>query len=144
MTENKKRLFSIEEIQKLLPDLEVRIVRFLEKKAAYLRMHDHLLMEELLCDIESRQNSSPGSSASDDEAEKLELTVSELEREIKELRRLGCALQDLEKGWIDFPAVLHDKPIFYCWKRGDLSIRFYRDFDNPASERMPLPSQEGC
>ena len=138
MTRDSQRKFTLEEIHRILPDLEIRIARFLEKKAAYARMHDHLLMEELLQDIESRQGDAVSGSLADDEAGKLEITVSELEREIKEMRRLGCLLQDLENGWVDFPALQQSQPIFFCWKRGDATVRFYRLSGTASSERKPL------
>jgi len=138
MVRDSERKFTLEEIHRLLPDLEIRITRFLEKKAAYARMHDHLLMEELLQDIEVRQGSSAAGSAAEEEAGKLEITVSELEREIREMRRLGCVLQDLEKGWVDFPAVHNNRAVFFSWKRGDAAVRFYRLNDSVSSERQPL------
>ena len=101
-------------------------------------MHDHLLMEELLQDIESRQGCALTGVSSDDEAGKLEITVSELEREILEMRRLGCVLQDLEKGWVDFPALQEGQSIFYSWKRGDSAVCFYRLSGSASSERRPL------
>ncbi len=137
MVRESERSFTLEEIHRLLPDLEVRITRFLEKKAAYARMHDQLLMEELLQDIEGRQGT-PAAAAPDEEAGKLELAISELEREISEMRRLGCLLQDLEKGWVDFPAQRNSERIYFCWKRGDPSVRFYRLCSTAASERRPL------
>lgn len=138
MTRDRERKFTLEDIHRILPELEVRIVRFLEKKAAYTRMHDHLLMEELLQDIESRQGGAPAGSSADEEAGKLEITVSELEREIMEMRRLGCFLQDLEKGWVDFPALQEGQPIFFSWKRGDAAVHFYRLSGSASSERKPL------
>lgn len=136
-----QRLFTLDEIQGLLPDLELRISRFLAKKAAYARMHDHLLMEELLQDIESRQGTA--SSGGENEAGKLEQAVGELEQEIAALRRLGCLLTDLEKGWIDFPAVKDNERICFCWKRGDDRVKFYRVFGASAGERKPLDELSG-
>ena len=138
MTRRSERKFTLEEIQRILPDLEIRIERFLEKKAAYARMHDHLLMEELLQDIESRQGGAAAGSPVEDDANKLEITVSELEREIMEMRRLGCVLQDLEKGWVDFPALHNSQSVFFSWKRGDSTVRFYRLSSSSSSERKPL------
>lgn len=138
MARENERKFTLDEIHRLLPDLEVRIARFLEKKAAYTRMHDHLLMEELLQDIEQRQGGAVAGSSAEDEAGKLEITVSELEREITEMRRLGCVLQDLEKGWVDFPALHNSQHVFFSWKRGDATVRFYRLSGVQPSERKPL------
>lgn len=138
MAQDNQRTFTLEEIHRILPDLEIRIARFLEKKAAYARMHDHLLMEELLQDIECRQGSLSAGSLADDEAGKLEMTVSELEREIREMRRLGCVLNDLEKGWVDFPSMPKNQTGFFCWKLGEPAVRYYRFSGEASSERKPL------
>ncbi len=130
MVAEAERFFTLEEVHRLLPDLEVRIARFLEKKAAYVRLHDHLLMEELLEDIEQRKGTaSPGQA--EQEAGKLELAVSDLEREISEMQRLGCLLHDLEKGWVDFPGRYDGTRVFLCWKWGEKTVRFYRSADKP-------------
>jgi len=138
MTRDTERKFTLEEIHRLLPDLEIRVARFLEKKAIYARMHDHLLMEELLQDIESRQGGTAMGASSDEAASKLEITVSELEREIIEMRRLGCVLQDLEKGWVDFPALHQGQPVYFSWKRGDAVVRYYRLSGPGSAERKLL------
>ncbi len=137
MTTEAERFFTLEEIHRLLPDLEVRITRFLEKKSAYMRMHDHLLMEELLEDIE-RSKGSSSASQSEEEADKLELAVSDLEREIMEIQRLGCLLHDLEKGWIDFQARHGGERVYLCWKWGEKTVRFYRLADTSRGQDRRL------
>ena len=138
MVAESERFFTLEEVHRLLPDLEVRIARFLEKKTAYMRMHDHLLIEELLEDIERRKGALERGQ-SEHEAGKLELAVSDLEREITELQRLGCLLYDLEKGWVDFPASHGGARVYFCWKWGEKTVRFYRLAGASAGrERMLL------
>ena len=138
MAQKSERFFTLEEIHRLLPDLELRIARFLEKKAVYMRMHDHLLMEELLEDIERRKGLA-SAAQSEQEAGKLELAVSDLEREIAEMQRLGCLLHDLEKGWVDFPACRDGARIYFCWKWGEKSVRFFRPAEpSSACERLLL------
>src|SRR5258708_3640990 len=128
--EKHPHLFTIEEANALLPQIENILKRFDQKKHKSEKLHDEILMEELL-----RERGSTGMQGSDlerlenflmEEIARLDNTIQEIESEIKAIRSMGCKVRNLSKGLIDFPAEQNGSAIFYVWKRGEDSVRYYR------------------
>ncbi|OGW72476.1 MAG: hypothetical protein A2Y02_03230 [Omnitrophica bacterium GWA2_52_12] len=135
MSECPQQFFTLEEVNRLVPDLASRVDRFFSKRAATTRLHDHLFLHEILHDIESKVGRAEDPAKIDEASQGVEEALVALEREIRELKQLGCLLQDLEKGWVDFPARSGTKTIYLCWKRGETCVRFFR---TESAERLPL------
>ena len=116
------RCSTLEEAHELLPAVEKVLKRLEEKIKVSEKLHDHLLMEDLLHQAGSGMN--PVSVQEDQK--KLDESVELLAEHIQEMNALGCRICDLTKGWIDFPANHQGSSVFYVWKRGETQIRFYR------------------
>ncbi len=54
----------------------------------------------------------------------------------------GCVVKDLDIGLLDFPALLNDEEIYYCWKLGEDRIRFYHRQDEGYAGRKPLDPRD--
>lgn len=133
-----KKTFTLEEVHSLLPELQKKIEQFIRKKEAYTRMHDHLLIHELLSESEKSRGLEPAQEAVDDHARELETTVDEIRREAEEIRQLGCLIDDLDKGWVDFPGNRDGKPVYYSWKCGHTRIEFYYFAMETPKRRLPI------
>ena len=132
--ENHIRLFTVEEANALLPELEKILKRFDQKKRISEKMHDELLMEELLCGSSS---SAVSKSFLEEEAARLDQALSAIESEIHAIRALGCKVRFLSKGWVDFPAQRGEMVVFFVWKRGEDAVRYYREVEDPL-QLLPL------
>ena len=122
------KVFSLEEANALLPELESLLTEFEAKHEAFQRLEDHLFFEEIL------DNAAP------DEAKlrELEERLAALETEIEKIRTLGCLLRHPERGWVDFLARRDKEWICYCWRRGEPGIQFYHTLGGGFFERQPL------
>ncbi len=47
-------------------------------------------------------------------------------------------IKDLDRGLIDFPALLDDKEVFLCWERGEEDIEFWHDLESGYAGRQRL------
>jgi hypothetical protein len=47
-------------------------------------------------------------------------------------------LKDLDRGLVDFPAILDGKEVFFCWEDGEEDIEFWHDLDAGYAGREPL------
>jgi hypothetical protein len=47
-------------------------------------------------------------------------------------------IKDLDRGLIDFPAVLGGKEVFLCWENGEDDIEFWHDLDAGYAGREKL------
>lgn len=68
--------------------------------------------------------------------------LSRLEGEISDLARmvgnLGCIIKDLEKGLVDFPAVVDRRPAYLCWKAGEEGVEFWHGVEEGFAGRKPV------
>ena len=143
MSDRPQRLFTLEEVNRIVPDMASRVDRFFSKKDASARLHDHLFLHEILHDIESKAGRGEDPAEIDEASQGVEAALCALEEEILALKRLGGLLQDFEKGWVDFPGRSGTKTIYWCWKRGETCVRFFRaESGSGAAERLPLEDLE--
>ena len=132
------KVFSLEEANALIPELETLLACLDGKKEACERLHDMLLMDELLREAEAVQGAATAASGHlEEEARRLDGSVVEIRREMEKIKALGCILRSLERGWIDFPGRLAGQAVYFCWRRGEKTIQFY-SVDSKSSERLPL------
>ncbi|MCB9799945.1 MAG: DUF2203 family protein [Candidatus Omnitrophica bacterium] len=133
-----KKTFTLEEVHQLLPELQKKIEQLIRKKEAYTRMHDHLLIHELLSESEKNRGLEPEQDAVDDHAHELESAVDEIRQEADEIRKLGCLIDDLDQGWVDFPGHRDGKSVYYSWKCGQTRIEFYYCAAETPKRRQPI------
>jgi hypothetical protein len=61
---------------------------------------------------------------------------------LERIESTGCVVKDLDAGLLDFPAILNDEEVYYCWKLGEDRIRFYHRQDEGFSGRKPLDPRD--
>jgi len=134
------RLFTLEEANQLIPEVSQRLDHLLEKKEKYTLRHDMVFMHELLTEAEQSGGVSGDTLAPalESDALGLEEDLQDLEREMAKIRALGCALHDLESGYVDFPSERNGQVVLLCWKRGEPAIAFYHSRQTRVEDRLPL------
>jgi len=72
-------------------------------------------------------------------------TVNAWVRTLADIREVFCEFQkrdiqikDLNRGLIDFPAIIGGKEVFLCWEEGEDDIEFWHDLDAGYAGREPL------
>jgi hypothetical protein len=55
-----------------------------------------------------------------------------------EFYRREIQIKDLDRGLIDFPAILADKEVFLCWEQAEEDIQFWHELDTGYSGRQRL------
>ena len=125
---NRVKVFSLEEANALLPELESLLAEFEAKHDAFQRLEDQLFFEEIL------DNTNPEEA----QLKELEERLMALEKEIEKIQTLGCLLRHPERGWIDFVARRDKEWICYCWCRGEEGIQYYHSLRGGFFERQPL------
>jgi|SRR6185503_849559 len=54
-------------------------------------------------------------------------------------RKREIQIKDIERGLIDFPAVLAGREVFLCWEQDEEDIEFWHDLDTGYAGRERLP-----
>jgi hypothetical protein len=57
---------------------------------------------------------------------------------LAELEELGIVLRDIDRGLVDFPAILEGREVYLCWEQGEDSIGFWHHLDAGFGGRQPL------
>lgn len=64
--------------------------------------------------------------------------LNDLNREIERLWNQGIHLKDLEKGLVDFPAILDGREVYLCWHLGEEKVEYWHELDSGFAGRRPL------
>lgn len=134
----KSRCFSLDEANALLPQLEILLGRLVQKKEAHEKLHDEHFMSELIHEAIKQKSGTSSDDSHVESASRLDGGITEILEEIDQIRAFGCILRSVERGWIEFPAERQGEVIYYCWKRGEAVIGYYRSAKNVFTERFPL------
>lgn len=137
----KRRIFSHQEAEALLPEIGKRLKDLQNKKEAYSRAHDALFMHELVCAAEK----SNGFAEDQDDLEAgihaLEDAIEELAMDVEEIFKIGCILRNIDKGLIEFLGTHDGQQIFFSWKMGETNIRYYRPIQGRAGQRLEFSTE---
>ena len=66
-----------------------------------------------------------------------------LRQYINELEELGCVYKDYDFsiGIVDFPAVIHGREVFLCWRSDEERLEFYHGVHEGFAQRKSIPEE---
>jgi hypothetical protein len=64
--------------------------------------------------------------------------LAELSEVLVEFYQREIQIKDLERGLIDFPAIIGGKEVFLCWEQDEDDIEFWHDLDSGYAGREKL------
>ncbi len=125
----KKRYFSLEEAQILIPELTVKLNKLIRiSKAINLLKTFEISYEDelqfIFNEINTRKNS-----------HKLYYEFYEL---LEEILNYGAIVKDLNFGLVDFYSLYNGREIFLCWQLGENNIKYWHEADSGYDERKPI------
>jgi hypothetical protein len=62
----------------------------------------------------------------------------EVRRLLETVERAGIVLRDIDRGLVDFPALLEDREIYLCWELGEDEVAYWHDLEGGYGGREPL------
>lgn len=131
------RVFTIEAVNALVPDLQQRVGRQLQRRSEIEGLLLKLGRE--LGDVPDRIVLDPADPA-DLRALKRELVVriEEYREGWREVEELGAVLKDPRVGLLDFYGEVDGKLVWLCWKFGESEVGFYHALEDGFSGRKPI------
>ena len=131
--------FTVEEANKLLPELRPRLQRFTEAKREFGRLQDRIQVLTLAAAGASKGNPDALElGRCHDQRNQLADLIS---REISAIHGHGCIVKDLDKGLVDFYALAGDRLVFLCWKLGEREVAHWHSLDEGFEQRQSLQSE---
>ena len=122
----KSRMFTLQEADALLPELERRLKLLRTKKEAYSRTHDLLFMHELVCTAERTNGLPEEKDDLEDGIHALEEAIEDLAQDVEAIFATGCLLRDIEKGRVEFCGRHEGQEVYFSWQLGEFRISHYR------------------
>ncbi len=56
-------------------------------------------------------------------------TLAEMQGVLGEFQRREIQIKDIERGLVDFPALIGGKEVFLCWEQDEEAVEFWHDLD---------------
>jgi hypothetical protein len=77
-----------------------------------------------------------------DEAQRIRLRmqgiVDQMAAAVARIDALGITLRDIERGLIDFPALVSGRQVWLCWELGEEGVGYWHELDTGFGSRRPL------
>lgn len=122
------KLFTVEEANALLPDLQEIL--------GDIFRHRNVLREKAP-HVEPILNASP-TNGGGREGSEYGVEAYRLYRSIDQIRELGVVLKDLDSGLLDFPHERDGKVVFLCWHPPEERVEYWHEIEAGYQGRQPL------
>src|SRR5262249_52880238 len=83
-----------------------------------------------------------GDDAGGDEVNQRIKCLVELARVRREFDQREIQIKDLDRGLIDFPAIIGGREVFLCWEQDEEDIEYWHDLDTGYAGRERLSGME--
>jgi len=65
-------------------------------------------------------------------------TLAAMQEVLGEFQKREILIKDLERGLLDFPAIIGGKEVFLCWEQDEEDVEFWHDLDTGYGGRERL------
>jgi hypothetical protein len=130
----KSRLFSIDDVNELIPRLEL-IMAEMQRRALELRSCLEQLAGERGCDV--AKVDVPDLLRRWPEKRKL---IDDLEELVESISVHGGQFNGLELGLVDFPTEIDGRIVLLCWQYGEKEVSHWHSLDGGFAARQVLAS----
>jgi hypothetical protein len=127
MSRQFKKHYTLHEARALLPQIR-EWLRQLEAIRSRLHKYDKRLSALM----------EPGHDAGGDTVNTWIRTMAEFRVVFFEFQRREIQIKDLDRGLLDFPALIGGREVFLCWEKSEEDIEFWHDLDAGYSGRERL------
>ena len=59
-----------------------------------------------------------------------------------EFRERDIQIKDIQRGLVDFPAIMDGREVFLCWEKAEDDVGFWHELETGFAGREPLPEAE--
>ncbi len=131
------RVFTLEAVNALVPQLQERVARQLERRSRI----EALLLElgRELGDVPDRIVLDPADPVDvRDLKRNLVQRIEEYRAGWREVEEMGAVLKDPRVGLLDFYGEVDGKLVWLCWKFGETEVGFYHALEEGYAARRPI------
>jgi hypothetical protein len=122
-----ERHFTRAEANALLPQLTAMLDQLRESKDELTDAEAHEALGE-----------AAPSNGGGEEGKQVGVAFLEVRRLLETIEQSGIVLRDIDRGLVDFPALLEDREVYLCWELGEDEVAYWHDMDAGYGGREPL------
>lgn len=131
------RVFSLEEVNELVPKLSAAVKRQLERRSEIEALLMRLGRE--LGDVPERIVIDPADPADVRDLKRdLVRRIEEYRAGWKAVEQMGAVLKDARIGLLDFYGTVDGRLVWLCWKYGESEVAHYHALEEGFSGRKPI------
>jgi len=119
--------YTREEATALLPQLRLWLARLNELRRE-LERSDKRLASMM----------GPGQDLGGDLVNRWIRALAEMQAVLGEFQKREIQIKDMERGLVDFPAIIGGKEVFLCWEQDEDDVEFWHDLDTGFGGRERL------
>jgi hypothetical protein len=127
MTHQFQKHYTREEARALLPQLRGWLGRLEELRAEVAKSDERLA-----------GMMTPGRDMGGELVNQSVKLLGEMKGLFQEFEQREIVVKDLERGLVDFPAIIGDREVFLCWEKDEEDVEFWHDIDGGYAGREPL------
>ncbi len=122
-----ERHFTLEEANELLPQLTTLLTRLREAKDDLTDTEAHEALSE-----------AAPTNGGGEQGRQVGVAFLEVRQLLETVERAGIVLRDIERGLVDFPALMDDREIYLCWELGEDEVAYWHELEGGYGGREPL------
>lgn len=136
------RYFDIDDANAALTEVAPLLATLADQRAELIRLRDHSLARP------STSGGGAGDDSDPDPAEtrrvrlRMQGVIDQMSAAVARIDALGITLRDIERGLIDFPALVSGRQVWLCWQLGEDDIAFWHELETGFGGRRPLVELE--
>lgn len=121
------RHYTIEEARALLPQVRLWLARLAQVRSQLEK--DEARLAPLMAE---------GADAGGGVVNGWMRTLADFQEALLEFQSREIQIKDVERGLIDFPALISGREVFLCWEKDEDTIEFWHDLDSGYAGRERL------
>ena len=137
------RFYDIDAANAAIPELDGIVGILGEQRAELVRLRDEVLAAGSRGDSPATVTAPTGTEApisNDLRLIRLRMQglIDQMAAGVARIDALGLTLRDIERGLVDFPALVSGRQVWLCWKFGESAIEWWHDLETGFDGRRPL------
>jgi hypothetical protein len=122
-----ERHFTREEANALLPRLTALLMQLRDSKDELTDTEAHEVLSE----------AAPANGGGE-EGRQVGVAFLEVRRLLETVEQAGIVLRDIDRGLVDFPAVIDGREVYLCWELGEDEVAHWHELEGGYGGREPL------
>jgi hypothetical protein len=122
-----ERHFSREEANALLPQLTALLSQLQDARDELTDTEAHEALSE-----------AAPTNGGGEQGRQVGVAFLEVRRILETVERAGIVLRDIDRGLVDFPALMDGREVYLCWELGEDEVGYWHDLEGGYGGREPL------